>query len=407
MKGIMDEYTEVYGDVDGEELIGYMNEDGVIDLDANAEPIDVEPLTIDVANVDPDVLEPRYDVNGAIIGYFDGSTMMLNAEGDVVYQLEADESSEGETSFGRAVDDMISTVNRLPFGDSDDSSLIIDDDSDEDEEGSTEEGTEEGTEEEYSYEEEGTEEGSTEEGSTEEGSTEEGSTEEGSEGSAEEGTEEDRGKGEAVLVVDREDGSQGEIVGGRWVEESDLSEDDDEDKYAGYEITPDDCESMTVKEIKNTTMYKNIKGRSKLPNGKKATICNAIKQLYFPETLPSDFEPYPGISLSVAKESGKKVTERINGGKPSPARRQRLTVVEEGTIDDRLVKAEDESQRFFDMRSAYARKVVDIFGSDVNFAAAVVLGRAAANRAMYGLDYPDDLRETLEHVDDTILAESS
>lgn len=71
-------------------------------------------------------------------------------------------------------------------------------------------------------------------------------------------------------------------------------------------------------------------------------------------------------------------------------------------LDQLLIKEEDETNDFFLMRSQYARVAQQLFPKH-GTATFVLLGRYGANRAKYGVSYPDDVTPVLDFIDSTIM----
>jgi hypothetical protein len=73
-------------------------------------------------------------------------------------------------------------------------------------------------------------------------------------------------------------------------------------------------------------------------------------------------------------------------------------------LDTMLIKRESETQDFFNMRSVYAKVALSVFQGKINPATAILLGQMAANKAVYGLTYPEESDRVIRYINEQIMA---
>jgi len=72
-------------------------------------------------------------------------------------------------------------------------------------------------------------------------------------------------------------------------------------------------------------------------------------------------------------------------------------------LDNMLIKRESETQDFFNMRSVYAKVALSVFQGKINPATAILLGQMAANKAVYGLTYPEESDRVIRYINEQIM----
>lgn len=72
-------------------------------------------------------------------------------------------------------------------------------------------------------------------------------------------------------------------------------------------------------------------------------------------------------------------------------------------LNSLLIKRESETQDFFNMRSAYAKVALSVFQGKINPATAILLGQMAANKAVYGLTYPEESDRVIRYINEQIM----
>lgn len=71
---------------------------------------------------------------------------------------------------------------------------------------------------------------------------------------------------------------------------------------------------------------------------------------------------------------------------------------------NQMTKRESETQDFFNMRSVYAKVALSVFQGKINPATAILLGQMAANKAVYGLTYPEESDRVIRYINEQIMA---
>ena len=129
------------------------------------------------------------------------------------------------------------------------------------------------------------------------------------------------------------------------------------------------------------------------PNQQAPTPVVAIQPAATTGFLP----PLPPINAPVAK--AKPVQTKLVVTKPvaTPVANQppQPTI----NLEEMLVKTADESEDMFIMRSAYSRVAIKAFNNQINPATAILIGRMGANKAIYGVTYPDESDRVLRYIE--------
>lgn len=74
------------------------------------------------------------------------------------------------------------------------------------------------------------------------------------------------------------------------------------------------------------------------------------------------------------------------------------------TLEAMLVKTAAENEDYYNLRSSYSRAAVIAFSGKINPATAVLIGRMAANKVLYGLTYPEDSDRVIRYINSSIQA---
>jgi hypothetical protein len=122
----------------------------------------------------------------------------------------------------------------------------------------------------------------------------------------------------------------------------------------------------------------------------------------------------PSPALTIQPTSPTAVTTTITGGILPPLPPAKIVVTQPVAVqpvvkpvvslDGLLVKSDTESNDLFNMRSAYSRAAMKVFNNQINPATAVLIGRMAANKAIFGVTYPDESDRVLRYVNAQIAA---
>lgn len=123
--------------------------------------------------------------------------------------------------------------------------------------------------------------------------------------------------------------------------------------------------------------------------------------------IPSELiQPSP-IQLTVPKPAPKVIiqgpnTEQVN---IVPTKQvQRIQVPPKTmNLDDLLVKRGSETDDFFLMRSMYSRVTMNIFQGKMAPATAILIGQLGADKAMYGVTYPEETDKVIRYINDSII----
>ncbi len=122
----------------------------------------------------------------------------------------------------------------------------------------------------------------------------------------------------------------------------------------------------------------------------------------------------PSPTLTIQPISPSSVTTVMTGGVLPPPPQTKIVVTQPVavqpvvkptvTLDSLLVKNDTESNDLFNMRSSYSRVAMKVFNNQINPATAVLIGRMAANKAIFGVTYPDESDRVLRYVNVQIAA---
>lgn len=72
------------------------------------------------------------------------------------------------------------------------------------------------------------------------------------------------------------------------------------------------------------------------------------------------------------------------------------------TLDDLLTKRDSETMDYFTMRATYSRAAMNVFGGKINAATAALLGQMAADKATYGVVYPEESDRVIRYINSQI-----
>lgn len=117
-------------------------------------------------------------------------------------------------------------------------------------------------------------------------------------------------------------------------------------------------------------------------------------------------------SVTIQTATTEQVTNLMKGV-VKPIDQQIVTIVPTKSLDPKivtndldamLIKRESETQDFFNMRSVYAKVALSVFQGKINPATAILLGQMAANKAVYGLTYPEESDRVIRYINEQIMA---
>ena len=109
--------------------------------------------------------------------------------------------------------------------------------------------------------------------------------------------------------------------------------------------------------------------------------------------------PEKTISLIIEGKEKVSVLEPIKIiTKPIKIISKPIVTTEEATIDTMLVKRKTETVDMFKMRSVYSKIAIRVFQNKINPATAILLGEMAANKAVYGITYPEESDEVIRYI---------
>jgi len=209
-------------------------------------------------------------------------------------------------------------------------------------------------------------------------------------------------------------------------EEEDEFEDDDassSDIFGSEESGEEETEESGTEEDEFETGTEEDEDEDEITEVSRPTTTQNIAPA--PTPIPTPSKPTkitlnvvkPAVSENVGTTLGRPVTVTKPKTEPTPSqieeavkpvkkkRTRKTTRVksEVGSLDDILVKRYEETPEFFAMRSAYAKAAKQIFGTQINFETAALLGEMASNRALYGITYPEKSNVVLDFLSDTII----
>ncbi len=82
---------------------------------------------------------------------------------------------------------------------------------------------------------------------------------------------------------------------------------------------------------------------------------------------------------------------------------QPIVIQEPKTLEELLVKNDTESQTIFDMRRMYAHAAMSVYNNQINPATAVLIGKMATNKALYGVTYPAEEDAIVNYINSVIM----
>lgn len=83
-----------------------------------------------------------------------------------------------------------------------------------------------------------------------------------------------------------------------------------------------------------------------------------------------------------------------------PSKLQKPKII--NNFESFLTKKETETEIFFDMRSIYSKIAISVFQNQINPATAILLGQIAADKATYGVTYPEEIDKVIRYIDEQI-----
>ena len=169
-------------------------------------------------------------------------------------------------------------------------------------------------------------------------------------------------------------------------DEDDEDEDEDEDEDDDDEDEDEETELDTEEETNEDAPSEEVVARvmdditQKAKNGKDLSVQpTTVQQIQDKlDGTPSTLKTEPVEKVKTLKIAKKKVT-----------------------LDDLLVKTEDESDQFYLMRSQYAKIAEQLFPKypPTSF---ILLGRMGAYRGLFGVTYPEETNRVLDYMDQVI-----
>lgn len=123
--------------------------------------------------------------------------------------------------------------------------------------------------------------------------------------------------------------------------------------------------------------------------------------------IPAELiQPSP-VQLTVPKPAPKVIiqganTEQVNIVPTQQVQKIRVPT-KTMTLDDLLVKRDTETDDFFLMRSMYSRVTMNLFTGKISPASAILIGQMGADKAMYGVTYPEESDRVIRYINDSII----
>ena len=126
-----------------------------------------------------------------------------------------------------------------------------------------------------------------------------------------------------------------------------------------------------------------------------------------PPPIPESLKVKETVKLEIKKPSViLQLTTKENIKKIEGAQKETITLQtidrDKISLDDLLVKRDEETDEMFLMRSAYAKVASQIFKKQINNATAILIGETAANEAIYGITYPKETYRVIRYVNSKI-----
>ena len=84
---------------------------------------------------------------------------------------------------------------------------------------------------------------------------------------------------------------------------------------------------------------------------------------------------------------------------------QPIVIQEPKTLEELLVKNDTETQMMFDMRRMYAHAAMSVYNNQINPATAVLIGKMATNKALYGVTYPAEEDAIVNYINSVIMGQ--
>ena len=132
-------------------------------------------------------------------------------------------------------------------------------------------------------------------------------------------------------------------------------------------------------------------------------------ELIVPSTLIQLNQTTPVLVIQPAKSLGtptniEQVPTKLVITKPVSVQSEKKQpqVQKELSLDEMLVKSDTENNDIFTMRSVYSRLAMKIYNNQINPATAVLIGRLATNKAMFGVTYPEETDRLLIYINSQI-----
>lgn len=123
--------------------------------------------------------------------------------------------------------------------------------------------------------------------------------------------------------------------------------------------------------------------------------------------IPAELiQPSP-VHLTVPKPAPKVIIQGANTEQVNIVPTQQVQKIQVPpktmTIEDLLVKRDTETDDFFLMRSMYSRVTMNLFAGKISPASAILIGQMGADKAMYGITYPEESDRVIRYINDSII----
>ena len=123
--------------------------------------------------------------------------------------------------------------------------------------------------------------------------------------------------------------------------------------------------------------------------------------------IPSELiQPSP-VQLTVPKPAPKVIIQGANTEQVNIVPTQQVQRIQVPTktltLDDLLVKRDTETDDFFLMRSMYSRVTMNVFQGKMAPATAILIGQMGADKAMYGVTYPEETDRVIRYINAAIM----
>lgn len=137
-----------------------------------------------------------------------------------------------------------------------------------------------------------------------------------------------------------------------------------------------------------------------------------IQPATVPQNQPTSFAGMGALPpLNVSSPPQKVPTTKISTAKAVPKQTKlvipKKPVQSSVSLDSLLIKSGTESEDNFAIRSAYSKAALVAFNNQINPATSVLIGRMAANKAIFGTTYPEESDRVLRYINSQIVSNPS